>query len=135
MTGPRSLRFMVGEGRTALAVAVEDTGQGFVVTVCGGDRPHVGTVVLAQPRPSLADPARLSATSTCVPLLGHQEEALVRPVAEFLARAFGVPAAVVGGVHLEGARPEDLSAVTGLVPRLCEELARRIHEIHREEQA
>jgi hypothetical protein len=89
---------------------------------------------LAQPRPSLADATRLSATSTCVPLPGHQEEALVRPVAEFLARTFGVPAVVVGGVHLEEARPEELEAVVGLVPAICAELAGRLAETHKEEQ-
>lgn len=124
MNGPGNLRFCVGEGRTSLAVAVEDSGDGLVVTLFGGDRPHVGTVILAQPRPSLADPAERSATSACLPLPGHQEEALARPVAEGLARVLGVPVVVVAGVHLEGASQAEIEGIVSLSPKITEEVLR-----------
>lgn len=126
MTGClRTLRFSLAAGRANLAVTVEDSGDGLVLTVFGGDRPHVGIVVLAQPRPSLSRPGERSATSTCLPLLGHKEEALARPAAERLARELGVPVVVVAGVHLEGARPEEIEAVVALGPRIVEEVLQR----------
>lgn len=121
----RSLRFGVGSGRLAVEVVVEDSGDGLVVTVFGGERPHVGTVVLAQPRPSRSRPGERSATCSCLSLLGHEDETLARPVAEALATALGVPAVVVAGVHLEGIRPEELAAARALGPRIAEEVLRR----------
>ncbi|HHW14027.1 MAG TPA: hypothetical protein GXX28_03715 [Firmicutes bacterium] len=120
-----NLRFAVGSGRLAAEVSVEDSGDGLVVTVFGGERPHVGTVVLAQPRPSRSRPGERSATSSCLSLLGHQDEALARPVAEALARALGVPVVVVAGVHLEGIQPEEIAAAMVLGPRIAEEVLRR----------
>ncbi|MGE5553599.1 MAG: hypothetical protein ACM3XZ_06720 [Betaproteobacteria bacterium] len=124
-SGPRNQRFTVGTGRASLEVAVENSGDGLVVTVFGGDRPHVGTVILAQPRPSLSRPGDRSVTSTCLPLLGHQEEALARPIAETLARELGVPVVVVAGVHLEGAQPAEIEAVVALGPAVSGEVLRR----------
>jgi hypothetical protein len=106
-------------------VTVEDSGEGLVLTLFGGDRPHVGAVVLAQPRPSHSRPGELSVTSSCLPLLGHEEEALARPVAEELARTLAVPVVVVAGVHLDGARPEELQAVVSLGPEIVAEVLRR----------
>ncbi|MDI6870632.1 MAG: hypothetical protein QME79_04590 [Bacillota bacterium] len=123
--GPRNFHFAAGSGRASLEVAVENSGNGLVVTVFGGDRPHVGTVILAQPRPSLSRPGERSATSTCLPLLGHQEEPLARPIAEALARELDVPVVVVAGVHLEKARPEEIEAVVTLGPEIVAEVLRR----------
>ncbi len=129
MNGPKNFRFTVGSGRMILEVAVENSGDGLVVTVFGGDRPHVGTVILAQPRPSLSRPGERSATSTCLPLLGHQEEALARPVAETLARELGVPVVVVAGVHLERPSPAELGAVVKLGPEIAAGVLRRgVHD-------
>jgi hypothetical protein len=125
MTGPRNLRFSVGRGRTALAVTVENSGEGVVVTLFGGDRPHVGTVILAQPRPSRSRPGERSATSLCLPLLGHEEEALARPVAEVLARELNVPVVVVAGVHLAEASPAEVGTVTARGPEIAAQVLRR----------
>lgn len=122
---PPGLRFRAGSGRLSVEVTVEDSGDGLVLTLFGGDQPHVGTVVLAQPRPSSARPGELSVTSTCLPLLGHQEEALARPVAEELARRLGVVVVVVAGVHLDGALPEEVQSVVALGPEIAAEVLRR----------
>lgn len=82
------------------AVAV-GTADGLFVTLIGGDRPHLGSVVLAEPRPSLAEAWRYSATSSVLNRLGHREEEICRPLAEELALALAVPVVVAGGVHLD----------------------------------
>lgn len=123
--GPKSLRFTAGEGRSSLEVTVENSGDGLVVTLFGGDRPHVGTVVLAQPRPSASHPGEWSATSACLPLLGHEEEALARPVAEALAKELGAPVVVVAGVHLDDPRPGEINTVVALGPLIATEVLRR----------
>ncbi|MFV2074153.1 MAG: hypothetical protein ACC742_16105, partial [Thermoanaerobaculales bacterium] len=50
-----------GSGRR-LEARIQDVGEDLVVVVGGGQRPHVGCVVLAQPFPSRAQPGTWSAT-------------------------------------------------------------------------
>lgn len=125
MTAPRSFRFRLTAGRAALEVAVENSGDGLVITVFGGDRPHVGTVILAQPRPSRSREGERSATANCLSLLGHQDEALARPAAEALARELGVPVVVAAGVHLDGATPSEIAEIVALGPRIAGEILHR----------
>lgn len=106
---------------------IVDSGDGLVVTVFGGDHPHVGATVVATPRPSLSDPGKLSTTSTVVPLLGHKDDVLARPVAEALAARLGVPVVVVAGLHVENASGADLAAVDSIVHELVERLLRSHH--------
>jgi hypothetical protein len=52
------------------------------MAVSGGGRPHLGAVALAQPRPSLRDPATVSASTSALALLGHKEDILAYRAAE-----------------------------------------------------
>ncbi|MBZ5587884.1 MAG: hypothetical protein LAO05_04920 [Acidobacteriia bacterium] len=71
------------------------------VTITGGDRPHVGCVVLARPHPSTGDPRRTSVTSSVLAVPPHREEALARPLAEKLATELGATVVVAAGVHTD----------------------------------
>ena len=63
-----------GEGRLDLEAQACWVGPGpGVVVVTGGEVPHVGAVAMAAPRPSLADPARTSATASVFTYLSHKE--------------------------------------------------------------
>ena len=98
-----------GEGRWQVEARAFCTAEGIVVLLTGGERPHVGAVVLSLPRPSRAAPGRLSCTSTVLPLLGHKDDLVARPLAEELAVAYGQPVVVVAGVHVDEASEEDIA--------------------------
>jgi hypothetical protein len=103
------VRAVAGEGRWRVEARAFGTAEGIVVLLTGGERPHVGAVVLSLPRPSRAAPGRLSCTSTVLPLLGHKDDLVARPLAEELAVACGQPVVVVAGVHVNEATEEDIA--------------------------
>lgn len=111
-----------GEGRFRVCARAWGTDDGYVIGLFGGDRPHVGTVVVSIPRPSLAEPGRYSSTSSVISLPAHKEEEVIRPLGEELARVTRSPVVGVAGVHLEGADP---AAIEALVQN-CREAGKRL---------
>lgn len=105
-----------------LDAVVTRLGDGLVVVV-GGGASHVGTVVLAQPRPSLRDPSRRSATASVLNRTGHLDEGPLRAGAEMLAARTGQPVVVAGGIHREDAQPGDLEEIVGACGVLFEKIA------------
>jgi len=97
-------------------------GEDLVVCVGGGEQPHVGTVVMAEPRQSLADPGRRSATGSVWNRLGHKDEALARPMAERLAASLGTVVVVIAGVHVEGLDGQGIQTFLEMAAELTEEM-------------
>ncbi len=128
MTGESGFaaRARVRSGGLHLEAGATHSGRDVVVTVSGGERPHIGCVVLAQPHPSGADPARRSATSSVVAIPPHRDEAVARRVAEHLARELGVVVVVAAGVHTDALSPAGIEAYLRLADRLASLLATRL---------
>ena len=101
-------------------------GEDCCLTLCGGEREHIGAVAVAQPRPSLADPARTSATASVIALPGHQEDQLARELALKVAASLKVVVCVVCGIHLHDPTPamldEAVAASRGLVDAFLAEM-------------
>ena len=94
-------------------------GDDLCLTLSGGEQEHIGAVAVAQPRPSLADPARTSATASVITLLGHKEDILVRELALKVAKTLNVATCVVCGINIRHPIPamleEMVAASHGLV--------------------
>ena len=75
-------------------------------------KPHVGAVAIGIPRPSLKDSSKLSATTSVFTLVGHKDDEVARPVAERLAKELNQTVVVVTGVHIEGAKEDDIRKLT-----------------------
>ena len=101
-------------------------GEDICLTLCGGELEHIGAVAVAQPRPSLADPARISATASVIALPGHQEDMLARELALKAATTLNTVVCVACGIHLRHPTPamldEALAASRGLVDALLAEM-------------
>jgi len=52
------------KGNFDLEASVRFVGKDLLVAIWGGERPHIGAVAIAQPRPSLKDPAQISSTGS-----------------------------------------------------------------------
>lgn len=74
-------------------------GPDILVYIWGGERPHIGAVAAAQPRPSLADPHKTSATASVISYVGHKEDAVAKKAAEAIAARFNTNAVVTAGIH------------------------------------
>jgi hypothetical protein len=103
--------FKTQEGNFDLTASVTKVGQDAVVVIFGGERPHIGAVALADPRPSLRDPETTSATASVLCLTGHKEDSIVKSASERLAAAINRPVVVTAGIHWDNLQESDLNQI------------------------
>ena len=111
---PSSGRYL--EARTAIV------GDDVVVAIGGGERPHVGCVVLAQPHPARGGATKWSASCSVLTIPPHKEEPIARGVAERLATSLGRVAVVTAGVHDDNIDAEGIATYLRLGKELAEKL-------------
>lgn len=87
------------------------SGQDICVVICGGDRPHIGSVALASMAESPHDPRKRSATPSVITVPGHKEYNLALSAAEQLSKALDRTVVVSVGIHIEGITPELITKV------------------------
>jgi hypothetical protein len=118
-----SVRVVDADSGRALTAWVREVGDDVVVAVGGGDRPHVGCVVLAVPSPGRGDEG-FAASCSVLTIPPHKEEPIARAVAECVCRQLGRVTVVTAGVH------EDEIDRDGIMTylRLGEELAEAVTE-------
>jgi hypothetical protein len=105
-----------------LEARVETVGEDVVVAVGGGERPHIGCVVLAQPYPTKGGDTEWSASCSVLTIPPHKEEPIARGIAEKLAATLGRVAVVTAGVHDDNIDAEGIATYL----RLAEELAEKL---------
>lgn len=99
------------EGSYDLETQVRFIGTDLLVAIWGGERPHIGAVSVAQPRPSLKDPEKISATASVICLPSHKEDDLAKAVSETLASALNTPVVVTAGIHWDDITEEGIQKV------------------------
>ena len=105
-----------------LEARADTVGDDVVVAVGGGERPHVGCVVLAQPYPAKGGDTEWSASCSVLTIPPHKEEPIARGIAEKLAAILGRVAVVTAGVHDANIDAEGIATYL----RLAEELAEKL---------
>ena len=111
----------LGEGSFSIHLQIIDTGRGLAGVLTGGDSPHVGSVVLAVPRPSLADAENPSCDLFTVPVPGHLDYVVAQQMATALCKAVEQPVSITAGIHVDGASAEDIANIK----EICRELTQR----------
>ena len=101
-------------------------GEDWSVSICGGDRPHIGAVALGVPAPSSHTPGKVNASVSVLTLTGHREDELARSAANTLARALGRVVVVSCGIHKDAITGDEIQGFQALVSDMIEALARRI---------
>ncbi len=99
------------EGEYDLAASVRQIGQDILVAIWGGEKPHIGAVAMAQPRPSLRDPEVTSSTASVFAYVGHKEEELAKAAAEILSATLKTNVVVTAGIHWDNLPPEGIQRV------------------------
>ena len=87
------------EGEYDLEAAVRMIGEDLLVAVWGGEKPHIGAVSVAEPRPSLRDSSLTSASASVICVLGHKEDELAKATSEVLASILNTRVVVTAGIH------------------------------------
>jgi len=98
-------------GEYDLEAVVRRIGEDLLVAISGGERPHIGAVAMAQPRPSLKDPAVTSATASVFCYVGHKEDDLAKHAAEKLAASLNTRVVVTAGIHWDDLSEEGIRKV------------------------
>ena len=104
-------------------------GDDLLVSIWGGEKPHIGAVAAAQPRPSLSDPEKTSATASVLSYVGHKEDGVAKEAAEALAARFATHAVVTAGIHWDALPPDGIDTVV----ERCREITARLIEALEEE--
>lgn len=99
------------EGSYDIEAHVRLIGKDLLVAISGGEKPHIGAVSVAQPRPSLKDPRNTSATASVICLIGHREDELAKKASEFLAAALNTRVVVTAGIHWDSIDEEGIQRV------------------------
>ena len=99
------------EGEYDLEASVRLIGHDLLVAIWGGEKPHIGAVSVAQPRPSLKDPKVISATASVFCFIGHKEDELAKAVSEVLASVLNTQVVVTAGIHWDNISEEGIKKI------------------------
>lgn len=108
-----------GEGRCQIILTLIDTGNGIQGLLTGGEKPHVGGVVLALPRPSLSG-AGWSSDVYITPVPGHKDVDVARTIAETLARELRNPVVITSGIHSDNLESSELREIINNCTKLTQ---------------
>ncbi len=111
-----------GRGQYIVSCEASEIGRDLVVTVYGGDRPHVGAVALGIPRPSLADAKKISASVSVLTLTGHKEDELAKMMAHKLASNLNRVTIVTAGLHIDHISQEGIEILKNNAVTVLERL-------------
>ncbi|MDR2295636.1 MAG: hypothetical protein LBD95_02465 [Clostridiales Family XIII bacterium] len=115
---PRALRLSEGEAPLRVELLICAAGDDVQLYIGGGERSHIGGVAVSLPRESLDGSGRASCTTSVYNLLGHKDDGPAVMFAEAFCEKFACVAVASAGIHLDGARPEDVETFLRLSERL-----------------
>ena len=86
-----------GKGKYKVWLRREKIGNDLVFFLGGGERSHIGSVVICEPgKPTHA-----------IRLTGHYDDVVLKPIAEKACKKYKTKVVVIGGVHIDHAiKPE-----------------------------
>ncbi|UCF84277.1 MAG: hypothetical protein JSV50_01185 [Desulfobacteraceae bacterium] len=125
----RAFTVKTKEGAFDLEASIRRIGQDLLVAIWGGEKPHIGAVAVAQPRPSLRDPNVTSASVSVICLLGHKEDELAKAASEVLAAALNTTVIVTAGIHWDNIAQEGIQQVIRNSEVLVDRILNRIASI------
>ena len=102
-------------------------GKDYALSVYGGERPHIGSVVMAIARPSLTGEG-VGVTSSVLNRMGHKDEVIARLFAEAVAKEANCTAVCTCGIHVDDISPEQMEAVLRASDHLLKRVLNRISE-------
>jgi len=114
----------LGEGKLEVTLTIFDTGKGIHGILTGGEEPHLGGVVLALPRPSLAQSDLWSADLYITPVPGHKDVEVANTLAAILSKDLKQPIVISAGIHSDDLARDEIN----IIINYCEQLRVRFLE-------
>jgi hypothetical protein len=101
-------------------------GEDILVAIWGGERPHIGAVAVAQPRPSLRDKRQRSATASVFCYVGHKDDVIAKEAAEKISSTLDTNVTVAAGIHWDDIDEAGITYVMEHSRELVEMIIERI---------
>ena len=101
-----------GDGKYRVWMKRVDAGEDLVYVVGGGERPHIGSVVVKVP----------GRDTQVIVLEGHYDNVVLEPIADAASKKYNKTVVALGGVHVDDATKEEID----LLVENCKELERCI---------
>ncbi len=123
-TGPvriESFQITARSGRFEVDAQINIMGRDLQVNLLGGVG-HIGAVGMGEPRSSLKDPSKTSSTSSVFTFVSHKEDAVVKSMAEALAKALNRKVVVTAGIHWDDLTQDEINEIS----TICEEITGQI---------
>lgn len=122
----------LGEGKYSIRLRALGTGgDGLVVFLTGGEKPHLGGVSLAS-----VPAGESSVLSHCdtwdLTLPGHKDKELARCIARQICLATGEPVSVNAGIHIDNASKEDIMCLNRLAEEITENFIKQYKVLKKE---
>ncbi len=111
--------FVAGAHPYKLYAEVKFIGADLLVIISGGDAPHIGSVAVAQPRPSLQNRRVISATSSVYNVPGHKDQVIAQRVSEALASHLNCTVVATAGFHRDGIGGKGIAQVLANAEKLA----------------
>jgi len=109
-----------------LEAFVKQIGEDLLVAIWGGEKPHIGAVAVAQPRPSLKDESVVSATASVFCYLGHKDDIITKQAAEKLSATFNTNVTVTAGIHWDDIDEAGIKTIMANSQRLVNMIIEKI---------
>ncbi|MEM3586430.1 MAG: hypothetical protein QXO71_03815 [Candidatus Jordarchaeaceae archaeon] len=115
-----------GEGRCHVWAFFFFLGDDLVVGIGGGEKPHVGALAVAEPRPSENKPGIISSTSSVITLFGHKEDIVAREAADSIARQTNRVVTVTAGIHVRNATEKEIEILLENSRRVVQKIIKKV---------
>lgn len=98
-----------------IVISTQNVGEDILITVRGGEKPHIGTAVLAVPRQSLTGDESVSTTTSVLNVTGHKDEVICRMLAEKFSKKYNVATVCTGGFHTDNISAAQIEEVVAAI--------------------
>jgi len=109
-----------------LEAFVKQIGEDLLVAIWGGEKPHIGAVAVAQPRPSLKDESVVSATASVFCYLGHKDDIIAKEAAERISATLNRHVTLTVGIHWDDIDEAGIKTIMANSQRLVNMIIEKI---------
>lgn len=104
-------KVVFGSMPTQVACEYQFLGKDILIIITGGTHPHVGALAIGEPRHSMSQEDKMSATVSVLTRTGHKDDEIARSVAHEIASYFNQYTIVIAGLHIDQASSSEIDAL------------------------
>ncbi len=101
-----------GEGKYKVFLEKKDIGNDIVYILGGGERSHIGSIIIADP----------NGKTDTIKLENHKDYVVLEPIAKVACEKYKTRIVAVGGIHIDNATKDEIE----IIVKNCKELEKCI---------